>query len=619
MNHLEYAADSSPHLSSSVASPSSCSSFVTSTADSARQQRFHPVTMNTLSSSSSVATHSPQPADLDPLAFSSANMQVSVSPCPSSSLHTHPIPLQQASESFDQDSTHNTRNLSRLPRDHAGVQSMMHDYWHGQTPLLLHNDPLRSDLDSMEINHSERGIAGFVSKLYQSLQAPDDGQKYARWCKHDGKDMFIIECIPKFTEVVLPRLFKHCKFASFVRQLNIYGFQRDTDARKTKDTKDKESCRWHHPHFRPGRRDLFHLIRRKAARYPRRKRVKIDEDPATIVNVGSGDESDTNTNFDERRRSSSVSSTAVSQQPPAPPSQDNSNYSNNQDFQMMYDGLPELPSQSISLQEQKQPQHQQQSPSPYNPPGEDSEAYTPPVPEPMSWVQRNNPPPQPPPQPLDRSIILQEDLRSHVSQLSQICQGMRKSFDFQIRRAYKLIEDQERRIQALEAEQQAIRGPHLQQQHPSRSSEIGYMINTPFPNHSPHSGDLYQFFPNNTDVRIKSEATPFNDREYGNLYGLKLESSQQQPQRIIKPSDSQQQQWMSVFPNSSSTETPNSMQFQGTPPTTSCAAASIAAVAAVAAAAATAEPSSSTSAPGELTAFGLPGLSKYHHQPNRGI
>ncbi|KAI9320968.1 hypothetical protein BX666DRAFT_1257630 [Dichotomocladium elegans] len=55
----------------------------------------------------------------------------------------------------------------------------------------------------------------------RSLQAPDDEQKYARWCKHDGKDMFIIECIPKFTEVVLPRLFKHCKFASFVRQLNV--------------------------------------------------------------------------------------------------------------------------------------------------------------------------------------------------------------------------------------------------------------------------------------------------------------------------------------------------------------------------------------------------------------
>ncbi|KAI9025771.1 hypothetical protein CLU79DRAFT_63212 [Phycomyces nitens] len=78
-----------------------------------------------------------------------------------------------------------------------------------------------ADLHSQEMNTTERGIAGFVSKLYQSLQAPDEGQKYAHWCNHNGVDMFIIECIPKFTENVLPKLFKHCKFASFVRQLNV--------------------------------------------------------------------------------------------------------------------------------------------------------------------------------------------------------------------------------------------------------------------------------------------------------------------------------------------------------------------------------------------------------------
>ncbi|KAI8980894.1 HSF-type DNA-binding-domain-containing protein, partial [Pilobolus umbonatus] len=130
-------------------------------------------------------------------------------------------------------------------------------------------------------NTSGRGIAGFVSKLYQCLQPNSKNQKYARWCEHDGKDMFIIDCIPEFTEVVLPGLFKHCKFPSFVRQLNIYGFQRDTDARKTKDTRDKESCRWYHPYFRPDRRDLFHLIRRKASRSKMAKQE--DRDPDTII------------------------------------------------------------------------------------------------------------------------------------------------------------------------------------------------------------------------------------------------------------------------------------------------------------------------------------------------
>ncbi|KAI8067891.1 HSF-type DNA-binding-domain-containing protein [Gongronella butleri] len=136
-------------------------------------------------------------------------------------------------------------------------------------PLLQSSQPL---IDDRAASYQERGVAGFVCKLYESLEAADNGEKYAHWCKHDGKDMFIIDCIPKFTETVLPKLFKHCKFASFVRQLNIYGFQRDTDARKSKDSKEKGSCRWYHTYFRPGRQDLFHLIRRKAPRYSRRKR-----------------------------------------------------------------------------------------------------------------------------------------------------------------------------------------------------------------------------------------------------------------------------------------------------------------------------------------------------------
>ncbi|KAI8367718.1 HSF-type DNA-binding-domain-containing protein [Blakeslea trispora] len=148
---------------------------------------------------------------------------------------------------------------------------------HSNQRDLIHY-PLRAD-DSNEPEWqprilNERNIAGFVSKLYQCLQAPDDGHKYAYWCKHNGVDMFVIYSIPKFTEIVLPRLFKHCKFTSFVRQLNIYGFQRDTDARKSKDVKDRKTCRWHHVYFRPNRTDLFHLIRRQTPGYIRRKELQ---------------------------------------------------------------------------------------------------------------------------------------------------------------------------------------------------------------------------------------------------------------------------------------------------------------------------------------------------------
>ncbi|KAI8365477.1 HSF-type DNA-binding-domain-containing protein [Choanephora cucurbitarum] len=191
---------------------------------------------------------------------------------------------------------------------------------HFQHPWNPLHDEYPTHVASHHVAPSERGIAGFVSKLYQCLQSPESNQKYARWCQHEGKDMFVIDCIPEFTEIVLPRLFKHCKFASFVRQLNIYGFQRDTDARKSKDTKEKESCRWYHPCFKPNRRDLFHMIRRKATRYSRKSKAKAslsEEDPETILNVGSGDDESVEMDQDNMvlivrddhtRRSSSISS-----------------------------------------------------------------------------------------------------------------------------------------------------------------------------------------------------------------------------------------------------------------------------------------------------------------------
>ncbi|KAI8367019.1 HSF-type DNA-binding-domain-containing protein [Choanephora cucurbitarum] len=172
--------------------------------------------------------------------------------------------------------------------DHCNQRNLYDDEESIPYPLQ-YNDPHESKWQPKVPN--ERNIAGFVSKLYQCLQAPDDGHKYAYWCKHNGVDMFVIHSIPKFTEIVLPRLFKHCKFTSFVRQLNIYGFQRDTDARKSKDVKDKKTCRWHHVYFRPNRRDLFHLIRRQTPGYVRRRELQSRMiDSETVLGLEPEDE-----------------------------------------------------------------------------------------------------------------------------------------------------------------------------------------------------------------------------------------------------------------------------------------------------------------------------------------
>lgn len=44
------------------------------------------------------------------------------------------------------------------------------------------------------------------------------------WC-HKG-DSFVVKDMTEFTKSVLPRIFKHSNFASFVRQLNKYDFHK---------------------------------------------------------------------------------------------------------------------------------------------------------------------------------------------------------------------------------------------------------------------------------------------------------------------------------------------------------------------------------------------------------
>lgn len=81
----------------------------------------------------------------------------------------------------------------------------------------------------------------------------EDGKydEYVSW--NEKGDALVVKQVHGFTEVVLPTFFKHSNFASFVRQLNMYGFRR---------TDDKEIT-FKQPHFQRGKRDKLALIKRK--------------------------------------------------------------------------------------------------------------------------------------------------------------------------------------------------------------------------------------------------------------------------------------------------------------------------------------------------------------------
>lgn len=112
-------------------------------------------------------------------------------------------------------------------------------------------------------NYSNR----FVSKLFHIV---DSDEPAACWVP--GGKIFLILDVQKFSETVLPKYFRHNKFTSFVRQLNLYGFSklrvRNPDAlipnndNRNHEKRTQNLVCFHHRYFRADEPELLERIRR---------------------------------------------------------------------------------------------------------------------------------------------------------------------------------------------------------------------------------------------------------------------------------------------------------------------------------------------------------------------
>jgi heat shock transcription factor len=118
-----------------------------------------------------------------------------------------------------------------------------------------------------------------------------------RWS--DDGNSFIVLDEDEFARTLIPELFKHNNYASFVRQLNMYGFHKKVglsdNSMKASETKAKAPSEYYNKYFKRGRQELLWLIQKpkNPPAGPKRKRDDenkgdSDEDRKYIQDSGGG-------------------------------------------------------------------------------------------------------------------------------------------------------------------------------------------------------------------------------------------------------------------------------------------------------------------------------------------
>mmetsp|Transcript_72234 Transcript_72234/g.83911 ORF Transcript_72234/g.83911 Transcript_72234/m.83911 type:complete len:308 (-) Transcript_72234:16-939(-) len=104
---------------------------------------------------------------------------------------------------------------------------------------------------------STRSRKKYKSNFLEALFGIIENRQFEEyiWWSEDGT-YFIVAKPHEFAQIVLPNFFKHGKFSSFTRQLNMYNFSRKLE-------NVGESLSFSHPLFLRGRMDLIAQIERK--------------------------------------------------------------------------------------------------------------------------------------------------------------------------------------------------------------------------------------------------------------------------------------------------------------------------------------------------------------------
>ncbi|KAL7799767.1 hypothetical protein V8C37DRAFT_407330 [Trichoderma ceciliae] len=112
-----------------------------------------------------------------------------------------------------------------------------------------------------EAQAKRKQIPPFVQKLSSFLEERKN-EDLIRWSEKG--DSFVVLDEDEFAKTLIPELFKHNNYASFVRQLNMYGFHKcvglSDNSMRASERKNKSPSEYSNPFFRRGHPNLLWLI-----------------------------------------------------------------------------------------------------------------------------------------------------------------------------------------------------------------------------------------------------------------------------------------------------------------------------------------------------------------------
>ncbi|KAF6099486.1 heat shock transcription factor 1 [Phyllostomus discolor] len=124
-------------------------------------------------------------------------------------------------------------------------------------------------------------VPAFLTKLWTLVSDPDTD---ALICWSPGGNSFHVFDQGQFAKEVLPKYFKHSNMASFVRQLNMYGFRKVVHIEQGGLVKpERDDTEFQHPCFLRGQEQLLENIKRKVTSVSALKSedIRIHQDSVT--------------------------------------------------------------------------------------------------------------------------------------------------------------------------------------------------------------------------------------------------------------------------------------------------------------------------------------------------